>query len=351
MNKLALKMKKRWERSEYDISGLLSMQKKFGSYKYNIFILNKVIFNKTQNALKIQHWLYCCWSKEYSKLKSTNPIEAKLLDDNGCPVKLSKSNEKSNYINVGTFGSECRFPDQILKWKYYTQSDKQKADDNVSILAKAYLRYTGNPKSMRFIYKGVHKQKNRTNFTHKDDIKKQKRPIMTSREIDEMYKEYKKNFIKPISDFKTNERRNLELFETPKKIVYMTPEKKINMTRSKSTNKSTNIKQQKSNVGPFSFYEKEKSIKSSYHKEPQNAKKSLTEKDLLINNLSAKKYLSRLYVEIMYKCERIKSINKKPKFNHHMKMTVSELYRMRDQAAKIIQRRFKKFHKRTIKSF
>jgi len=300
--------------------------------------------------MKIQHWIYKCWSKWYSRIKSTVPLKKKQLDSYENPFTFESPKVVVKRKIVGTFGSETRFGKTERMWKHYTELDKKQANDHVDRLMDLVLdKFNVPPKNKsQFLSRASsNKRLSPKKELLNSEKKERSRVVISSLEMDAMYNDFMKRLIKnPPAKKKVVCSKNLCNVETPVKLT--TIGRLAACSTEKQTIRGPLLKSNKQHKPPFFSLSDQKT--ASKNKAPRNDRKvaQLSNKDKVINALATKKYLSKLYIKIIQRDEKLHNIRnsllnkEKEKLKINQKMTISELFKTQDKAARLIQRAFKR---------
>jgi hypothetical protein len=281
------------------------------------------------------------------------PLKEKLLDHNGNPFVFESPKILAKRKVVGTFGSEARFGKTERMWKHYTELDKQQANDHVDCLVGLVLdKFNVPPKSKPQFLSRVSSNKrlsSRKRGLLNSEGKERPRVAMSSLEMDAMYNDFMKRLTKnsPVKK-KVICSRNLCNAKTPVRLT--TIGRLTAYSTEKQTIRGPLLKSNKQHRPPLFSLSDQKTTTRNKTKKNTNEKKSthLSNKDKVINALATKKYLSKLYIKIIQQHEKLSNIRNRllnkegEKLRINGKMIMSELFKVQDKAAKLIQRAFKR---------
>ena len=321
----------------------------------------------------IQHWIYRCWSKALHKSR----LRPKLLDTDGCPVQEEQNQyrkklppkkmevdelsmeltlfpeiEKPQLYKKGTFGSAIRFSQPEITWKHWTYKEQEEANDNIRNLvnklnpSKEVLKVFSKDKQER---KKPHTKKNPVIASLYSELIEKCNKKLPKCEILK-----KDNIDKPNCSNKDIKDSNKKAFATPESSVIALEERpnKAQESKIRSENRLYEIEMLKGiTVAPFNIQSEAKPKRNqrhihSNHKEEKLVKAKSKErlrdptKVKLINNIAAKKYLSKMYIRVLYKKQKSPKYHP-PLFKVKSKMTMNEFHKTQEQAATLIQRAFR----------
>eukprot|EP00826_Nyctotherus_ovalis_P004871 TRINITY_DN11082_c0_g2_i2.p1 TRINITY_DN11082_c0_g2~~TRINITY_DN11082_c0_g2_i2.p1 ORF type:complete len:369 (-),score=66.12 TRINITY_DN11082_c0_g2_i2:200-1306(-) len=334
----------------------------------------------------------CPIESECSSSAKKKPLPKELELDS---ETYSVSEDSSSIVEMGkimeyrkcTFGSAARFAKSAPTWKHWSQKEQQEADDNIRNLVNEHLK--DNPNTSKELLKIFSKEREpRSSVSRKNNSSTKKDPaisLLYNELIEECEKKravksnrraqneiQKEGSISKPNCFSTDIKGSAKKseFETPEASVVAAEDRAnaVQESRIRSENKPCGAEVQKeiiatplntlalSDIKPnakanprYKFpHHKEKKLKKSMKARVKETLRDPT-KASLINSQAAKKYLSELYIRVLYNEQKSSSrlcmAYQQPQFKLKSKMTVDEFHRAQGKAARIIQRAFRKYIK------